>query len=91
MQQIQAGKKWDKNDKKRLEIAKSILFYIHKHCTTSFTSKHPIFTSKHPIFTVFWLFLKVANSKRENDLKGVDLSHRVFKDPPNALMGYPNG
>ena len=34
--------KWDKNDKKRLEIAKSILFYIHKHCTNSFTSKQPI-------------------------------------------------
>ena len=40
---FEAGK-WDKNDKKRLEIAKSILFYIHKHCTTSFTSKQVIFT-----------------------------------------------
>ena len=32
--------------------------------------------------------LKVANSKREkqlqNDIKGVDLSHRVFKGPPNV-------
>ena len=55
MQQIQAGKKWDKNDKKRLEIAKSILFHIHKHCTTS--------------FTVIWLPLKVANSKREKQLQ----------------------
>ena len=38
---------------------------------------------------------KVANSKREkqlqNDIKGVDLSHRLFKGPPNALIGYPNG
>ena len=86
--------KWDKNDKndkKRLEIAKSILFHIHKHCTTSFTSLQPIFTSRQPIFTVIWLPLKVANSKREkqlqNDIKGVDLYHRVFKGPPNALMG----
>ena len=56
---------------------------------------YPIFTSRPLIFTVIWLPLKVANSKREkqlqNDIKGVDLSHRVFKGPPNALMGYPNG
>ena len=77
-----------KNDKKRLEIVKSILFYIHKHCTTSFTSLQPI-------FTVIWLPVKVANSKREkrlqNDIKGVDLFHRIFKGPPHALMGYSNG
>ena len=83
----------DKNDKKRQEIAKSILFHIHKHCTTSFTSLQPIFTSRQPIFTVF--VSKVANSKRkkqlQNDIKEVNLSHRVFKGPPNALMGYPNG
>ena len=87
--------KWDKNDKKRLEIAKSILFHIHKHCTTSFTSLQPIFTSRQPIFSVILLPSKVANSKREkqrqNDIKGVDLTHRVFKGLPNALMGYPNG
>ena len=73
-----------KNDKKRLEIDKSILFHIHKHCTTSFTSLQPI-------FTVIWLPVKVANSKREkrlqNDIKGVDLFHRIFKGPPNVLMG----
>ena len=73
-----------KNDKKRLEIVKAILFHIHKHCTTSFTSLQPI-------FTVIWLPVKVANSKREkrlqNDIKGVDLFHRIFKGPPNALMG----
>ena len=83
-----------KNDKKRLEIAKSILFHIHKHCTTSFTGQYPIFTSLQPIFTVIWLPVKVANSKREkwlqNDIKGVDLSHRVFKGPPcfNGVL-YP--
>ena len=81
---IPASNLMHKNDKKRLEIAKSILFYIHKHCTTSFTSLQHIFTSRQPIFTVF--VSKVANSKREkrlqNDIKRVDLSHRVFKGPP---------
>ena len=53
----------------------------------------PHFTSKQPIFTFF--VSKLANLKRENscknDTKGVDHSHRLFKGPPNALIGYPNG
>ena len=67
----------DKNDKKRLEIAKSILFHIHKHCTTIFTSLQPIFTSKQALFTV----LNAPNLKREkrlqNGTKWLDL-------PPQA-------
>ena len=60
-------KNWDKNGKKRLEIDKTILFHIHKHCTFSFTSKQPIFTSQQPILNSVWsLFcFKVANSKRK--------------------------
>ena len=52
-------RKWDKNDKKRLKIAKSILFHIHKHCTTSFSSQQFIFSYS------CWLLSKVANLKRE--------------------------
>ena len=55
---------------------------------------NPIFTSQQALFTVF----NAANSSGknsckmvQNDTKGVDLSHRVFKGPPNALIGYPNG
>ena len=53
----------------------------------------PHFTSKQPIFTVF--VSKMANSKREKQLqngtKWLDPLYRVFKGPPNALIGYPNG
>ena len=58
-----------------------------------------------PIFQVYNSFYKqtahfhsfylIANSKRvkqlQNDTKWLDLPHRIFKSPPNALMGYPNG
>ena len=71
--------KWDKNDKKRLEIAKSILFYIHKHCTTSFTSKQAIFT-----------VLNAANLSGKNSCKMVQNGSISPTGPPNALMGYPN-
>ena len=37
-------RKRDKNVKKRLEIAKLILFHIHKHCTAHFISKYPFYT-----------------------------------------------
>ena len=77
------ARKWDKNDKKRLEIAKSILFHIHKHCTASFTSLQPIFTSQQAIFTV----LNAANSKREKWYKGVDPPLQGILRPPHALMG----
>ena len=87
-------KNWDKNGKKRLEIDKTILFHIHKHCTFSFTSKQPIFTSQQPILNSVWsLFcFKVANSKRkkrlQNSTKKVDLSLQDIKELPNALKGF---
>ena len=58
-------KNWDKNGKKRLEIGKAILFYIHKHCTTSFTSKQLIFYKPTAHFHCIWLLSKVANLKRK--------------------------
>ena len=60
---IPASNLMHKNDKKRLEIAKSILFYIHKHCTTSFTRQYPILQVYSP-FSQFFV-PKLANSKRE--------------------------
>ena len=84
---IPASNLMHKNDKKRLEIAKSILFHIHKHCTTSFTSKQPIFTSQQPIFTVFGACFvsKVANSKRENEIKMIK---RDWKLPNPSYFTY---
>ena len=87
-------KNWDKNGKKRLEIDKTILFHIHKHCTFSFTSKQPIFTSQQPILNSVWsLFcFKVANSKRkkrlQNSTKKVDLSLQDIKELPQCFKRF---
>ena len=63
-------KNWDKNGRKRLEIDKTILFHIHKHCTFSFTNKQPILNS---VWSLFCFFKVAKYLKRKNDIKWLNL------------------
>ena len=65
--------------KKRLKIAKSILFHIHKHCTCSFTSLQTIFTSQQP--------LKSSKFEAGKMIQNGSITSTEYIGVPNELMG----
>ena len=70
-----------KNGKKRLEIGKTILFHIHKHCTTHFSKPTIHFYKPIAHFHSFW----TKSSKFEAGKIIQKWTIWVFKGPPKGL------